>query len=216
MMSASNWDPETLLHDARQGDAERLGRLLDGYRNYLAMLARCRIPRRLSGKVDASDLVQETFLEACRAFNAFQGRTEAELTAWLRRILASRLAAASRRFFLAQARDVRLEYRLNKALEHSSFGAGHLALPQTTPSGCFARRERAVLLANALAELGEDYREVIILRNMEGLPFRDVARRMGRSESSVSHLWVRALAALNDALAETLGGRDDEPPRRTS
>jgi RNA polymerase sigma-70 factor, ECF subfamily len=70
----------------------------------------------------------------------------------------------------------------------------------STPSQHASRREQAVLLADALAQLSEDYREVIILRHLEGLPFADVARRMGRSEDSVQKLWVRSLASLRRSM----------------
>src|SRR5262249_41034886 len=85
-------DPDELLQRARAGDRSALGQLLQRYRNYLALLARYQIDRRLQGKVDASDLIQETFLEAHRDFAQFRGRTESELGNWLRRILANNLA----------------------------------------------------------------------------------------------------------------------------
>ena len=204
-MDVSRWRPEELLRDARCGDGQGLGRLLDGYRNYLAMLARCRVDPRLQGKLDASDLVQETYVEALQSFRGFHGHTEGELVTWLRQILASRLALASRRYLAAQARDVRLEVTLSEALDRSSLAAGRMVLSQTSLSGRVVRRERAVLLADALAALCEDYREVILLRHMEGLPLSDVAQRMGRSADSVRHLWVRALAALRKALSAILG-----------
>lgn len=209
-MAVSRGKPEELLCDARCGDGPCLGRLLDGYRNYLAMLARCRVDPRLRGKLDASDLVQETYVEALQSFRGFHGHTEGELVVWLRQILASRLAAASRRYLGTRARDVRLEHRLAEAFDRSSMAADRLVLSQTSPSGHLARHERAVLLADALAELPEDYREVILLRHMEGLPFRDVAGQMGRSQSSVRQLWVRALAALHQLLASALGEQDHE------
>jgi RNA polymerase sigma-70 factor (ECF subfamily) len=75
-----------------------------------------------------------------------------------------------------------------------------LAASQSTPSQHASRREQAVLLADALDGLPEDYREVIILRHLEVLPFSEVAQRMGRSEDSVQKLWVRSLAALRRSL----------------
>src|SRR5215470_2137333 len=95
-------DPEQLLLEARAGDATTLGRLLELYRRYLALLARVQIGQRLQGKVDASDLVQETFLEAHRNFSRFRGHSEAELITWLRRILAANLADLFRRYLGTQ------------------------------------------------------------------------------------------------------------------
>src|SRR5712692_1344888 len=91
-------DPRLLLQQARNGDGFAQGQLLEIYRSYLKVLARLQIGRRLRGKVDDSDLVQETFLEAHRNFPQFRGTSEAELVAWLRKILAVRLARLVRRY----------------------------------------------------------------------------------------------------------------------
>src|SRR5438132_14203036 len=91
-------EPGRLLLEARDGDAATLGRLLEVYRRYLALLARVQIGQRLQGKVDAEDLVQETFLEAHRHFANFQGTSEGQLILWLRQILAAKLADLLRRY----------------------------------------------------------------------------------------------------------------------
>src|SRR3954452_11190663 len=90
---------EELLALARGGDDVALGQALERFRSYLTVLARVQIGRRLQGKADCGDLVQETFLEAARAFANFRGTTEAELTSWLREILAGCLAHLIRRYF---------------------------------------------------------------------------------------------------------------------
>ena len=197
-------DPEELLARARAGDNAALGALLELYRNYLTLLARLQIGRRLQGKVDDADLVQETFLNAHRDFSAFRGITEGEFMAWLRQILAARLAQLVRRYLGTQQRDVRLERNLAGELDRSSAALGHaLPAPHSSPSQRAARREQAVLLADALGRLSGDYREVIILRYLEGLPLADVAQRMGRSVDSVKKLWTRGLVQLRRALGDT-------------
>jgi RNA polymerase sigma-70 factor (ECF subfamily) len=196
-------DPEDLLRAARAGDGPALGQLLELYRNYLGLLARLQIGRRLQGKVDDSDLVQETFLKAHRDFADFRGGSERELAAWLRQVLAANLATLVRRFLGTQRRDVRLEEDLAGELEASSQALDRgLPAPGSSPSQRALRREQAVLLADALGRLAGDYREVIILRYLEGLPLADVATRMGRSVDSVKKLWTRALVQLR----RTLGG----------
>jgi RNA polymerase sigma-70 factor (ECF subfamily) len=166
MSSSDKPDPERLLLQARAGDASALGRLLEQYRNYLGLLARLQIGRRLQGKVDTSDLVQETFLTAHRKFGQFHGPTEADLAGWLRQILASRLAKLMRHYYGTQRRDIRLERELANDLDESSRALDiGLPSPHSTPSQRAARREQAVLLADALGQLPEDYREVIILRH---------------------------------------------------
>jgi RNA polymerase sigma-70 factor (ECF subfamily) len=193
-------DPDRLLTEAR-GNAAALGPLLELYRRYLGLLARVQVGQRLQGKVDASDLVQETFLDAHRRFQQFRGTSEAEFTRWLRQILAAKLADLLRRYLGAKGRDVRLERDLEKALELSAaqFGAG-IADSGSSPSHQASRREQAVILADALAQLPDDYREAIVLRHLEGLTFPEVARRMGRTLDSVEKLWMRALAKLRQVM----------------
>jgi RNA polymerase sigma-70 factor (ECF subfamily) len=196
-------EPEQLINEARGGDAAKLGRLLEAYRRYLSLLARLQIGQHLQGKVDASDIVQETFLEAHRNFPGFRGSTEGELICWLRRILAGKLADLVRRYIGAQGRDVRLEREIDHALDRSSVLLGQgLVSPLASPSQQAAHREQAVLLADALQELPPDYREVLVLRHLEGLTFPDVAKRMGRSLDSVEKLWMRGLVKLRQAFGE--------------
>src|SRR3954451_14250352 len=190
-------EPTELIRQARGGTTEALGYLLARYGNYLGLLARVQVGRRLQGKVDAADLVQETFLEAHRHFPAFRGQSEPEMAAWLRQIMAGVLGNMLRRYLGTQGRDVRLERELAGELDQSSQAIDRgFADPGPTPSKLAVVRERAVLLADALGRLPDDYREAIILRNLEELPFAEVARRMGRSEDAVQKLWVRALAKL--------------------
>ena len=201
MCPAGSCDPEHLLPLARAGDAQALGQLLERYRNYLRLLARVQFGRRLQGKADPSDIVQEAFLSAYRDFAKFRGTTETELLHWLRKILATTLAGLARRYVGTRRRDPRLERRLHDELEHSSQALdGGLAAPHSSPSQQAARREQAVLLADALEQLSEDHRDVIVLRQLEGLSFPEVAQRMARSSDAVKKLWVRALASLRKAL----------------
>jgi RNA polymerase sigma-70 factor (ECF subfamily) len=196
-------DPVKLLTLARAGTSSALGPLLECYRGYLTLLARVQVSRRLQGKVDAADLVQEAFLEAYRTFRQFRGTTEAELACWLRHILASQAAMLVRRYVGTQRRDVRLERELAEEVDESSrFLNQGLAAKQSSPSQQAVRREQAVLLAEALGKLPEDYREVIVLRHLEGLSFPDVALRMNRTLPSVKNLWTRALALLRRSLGE--------------
>lgn len=203
MTTEADSDPEALLRLARRGNPSALGRLLNRYRNYLALLARYQIGHRLQGKVEASDLVQETFLEAHRDFGQFRGGTEKEFVNWLRRILASNLANQVGRFCGTRRRDLRLERELAAELERTSEALDRgLFAKQSSPSHQAARREQAVILADALEELPEDYRQVLILRHLEDRSFPEVARRMGRSLDSVKNLWARALARLRRTLVD--------------
>ncbi|HEV3079433.1 MAG TPA: sigma-70 family RNA polymerase sigma factor [Gemmataceae bacterium] len=201
MSPAAACDPERLLPLARAGNAQALGQLLELYRNYLKLLARVQFGRRLQGKADPSDIVQEAFLGAYRDFAGFRGTSETELLSWLRKILATTLAGLARRYYGTRRRDPSLERQLYGELDQSSQSlTNSLVAPHSSPSQQAARREQAVLLADALGQLSEDHREVIVLRQLEGLTFPEVAVRMGRSSEAVKKLWVRALASLRRVL----------------
>jgi RNA polymerase sigma-70 factor (ECF subfamily) len=190
-----------LLEKARAGDWEACGQLLETARPYLTLLARAQIGQRLQGKAEPADVVQETFVEALRDFSSFRGVTPAELLAWLRQILAHNLANLVRRYYGTQARDVRLEQQLSVALDNSSSALNAaLAAGQSTPSEQAIRAEQALLVADTLTRLPDDYREVLLLRHLEELTFPQVAQRLGRTVDSVEKLWVRGLARLRELL----------------
>ena len=203
-MSAGRTEPidvAALLAGIRNGDETAIGRLLESYFDYLIVLARVQIGRRLQGKIDPADIVQEVFLDAHRQFGQFRGATEAEFSAWLRRILAGQIALLLRRFLGTKGRDIHMERELAMQIDQSSqIMDGGLIANNSTPSQHASRREQSVLLAEALAKLPEDYREVIILRHLEALTFVEVSQRMNRTEDSVQKLWVRALASLRRSM----------------
>lgn len=198
-----------MIAEARAGNATTVGVLLESYRNYLRVLAELEIGRRLRRKVDASDIVQETFLEAHRQFPRFQGAHEKQLTEWLRTILAGILANTMRRYFGTQARDLRLEEDLAGSLNQSSCRLEDWAVdPRGTPSVQLAQLERMMLVSRGLAKLPVDYREVLVMRHLEGLPFAEIAARLERSVDSVEKLWVRGVAKLKAICTE---GNSDGP-----
>jgi RNA polymerase sigma-70 factor (ECF subfamily) len=187
-----------LLAAARRGDGDALGRLLEAYRQYIELMARLHLDRSLRQKLSPSDVAQETFAQAHRCFHQFEGASEAELLAWLRTIVATQLAMHGRRY-RTQRRDVRLEQRLVESLDQSSNQlVDRLYAAGSSPSKGAARREQAVILANALAALRPDYRDVIILRHLEEREFADIARQTGKSIDSVKNTWARALGKLRE------------------
>ena len=198
--------PEVLLQRARDGDDAARGRLLELYRNYLRVLARAMIGQALQARLDASDLVQETYLKAHREFGQFLGGGERELVGWLRQILVRTLANQAKHH-RALGRDVRRQESLEAALDRSSLAVqAALASPSAGgPSARAVRREESVLLADALERLPTDYRDVFILRNLEHVPIEQVAERMGRSVNAVRKLWTRAMLELRRELGS------DEP-----
>ena len=200
----SHDQPEQLIRGARRGDVSQLGRLLDLYRNYLRFVARSQMAQRDGGiRYDPSDLIQETCLEAHRDFGQFTGATEAELMAWLRRILVRNLADQYR-YDGAQRRDWRKQQSLARDPSRSSMMLWNaLEASISTPSMSASRREQAAVLSDALAELPEDYQEVILLRHVHQMKFAAIGEQMNRSTAAVRMLWVRALEKLRDVLHET-------------
>lgn len=198
-------DVDRLMLLAKRGDVEACGALLERYRAYLELLTRMQLGREFQDKVDTADLVQEAFLEAHRSFGRFRGDGEKTFVAWLRSILARQLSTLMRRYLGAAGRDIRRERKLEVDLDRSSrqLDRGLLA-PGSTPSQQASRREQGVLLANTLAQLPVDYREVIVLRHLEELTFPEIAEHLGRTIDSIQKLWVRALARLRQLMGEDL------------
>lgn len=194
-----------LLCRARRGP-DGLEPLFGHCRNYLLLLARAQVAGRLRAKVDASDLVQQTLLEAYRDFGRFEGTTAAEWLAWLRRILTHNAMNAARHYQGTQQRDARRE--VGGLGQGDSAALPLPAAPGESPSQAAVRKERELQLADAIAHLPPDYQEVILLRNLQHLPFADIAERMGRSRPAVQMLWMRALEKLQESLKglESLAG----------
>jgi RNA polymerase sigma-70 factor (ECF subfamily) len=181
---------------------------LERYRGYLHLLARLQLDPRLGAKLDPSDLVQQTLLQAFQAREAFRGQTEAELAAWLRQILARCLANALRDFGRAR-RDVALERSLEAALDASSAKLEVLlAAEQPSPGQQAQRQEEMVRLEEALARLPEAQRQALILQHWQGWSLAEIGEHTGRTPAAVAGLIKRGLKQLRRLLQE--GERPDE------
>ena len=186
--------------DALPADDVRTQWLLK-YEAWLRLLARNEIDSRFAGKFDASDAVQQTLMEAWKGWENFRGSQEPERLAWLRQILAHQLAHLARHYAGTQKRDVAREVSIEHTLHQSAKRLDAL-LParDPSPSGQAVASEQRLQLAEVLDRLPDDYRQVILLRNVEDLSHEQIAERMGRSVGAVRMLWLRALAALRGAL----------------
>lgn len=197
--------PAELIERCRQGDVRAREQLFEAYRPYLHLLAQGQLGRQLRAKCDASDLVQQTLLEAHRDFGGFKGNLEVELLAWLRRILAHNVFNEARRY-AARQRDTKREVSIEQVqtgLEQSSMTLGRcLAANGPSPSSIVAKDEAGVNLAVTLAKLPEDYRAVLVLRVIEGLSAEEVGELLGRTAGAVRMLQMRALAALREVMVE--------------
>jgi RNA polymerase sigma-70 factor (ECF subfamily) len=176
---------------------------LNQYRGYLRALAHIELGRRLQGKVDPSDIVQQSLLEAHQDLAALKGRTEAELVAWLRTILTRNLLNTARDFD-AQKRDIRRERSMAQQVEDSSVRLDRfLASEQTSPSQKVVRAEDAERLATALAALPDDQRTAVILKHFHDWSLAEIAENMDRSTLSVAGLLKRGLKKLRQVMDET-------------
>lgn len=200
-------DVEQMLCAAQAGATEPVGHLLALYRNYLLVLATTQFDRRLRRRVSPSDVVQDALLAAHRDFKQFNGQGERQFLAWLRQILINCLHRAVETHLKTKMRDMRCEISLEQmttALDRSEMFLGHmLAGKGPSPSEPLRVKEHAVDVANQLAQLRPQYREVIIMRNLQGLSFEEIADRMERNPGAVRMLWLRAIDRLKQV---TQGG----------
>jgi RNA polymerase sigma-70 factor (ECF subfamily) len=175
---------------------------LERYRAYLALLARLHLADEFREKLDASDIVQQTLLEAHQKRDQFRGRTAAEEAAWLRQILAHNLADAVRALRRAK-RDAALERSLDAALDASSCRlADWLAAEQSSPSQQAVKNEQLLHLAAALTQLPDAQREAIVRHHLQGWSLAALARHLDRSEPAVAGLLHRGLKRLRELLHE--------------
>jgi RNA polymerase sigma-70 factor (ECF subfamily) len=187
------------LTAARAGSRQALGQALEACRAYLLKIAEHDLDPALRPKGGASDLVQQTFLEAQRDFGQFTGMSEDELLAWLRQLLRNNLANFARDYRQTDKRRIDREIALDTR-DSSGGPAGQLAGDATSPSGAAAATERAELVRRAVDRLPDDYRRVLTLRYREGRSLEEIAGMMGRSPNAARKLWARAVEALEAEL----------------
>jgi RNA polymerase sigma-70 factor (ECF subfamily) len=181
-----------------------LGQILDGFREYLRLLARLELGANLAGKIDLSGVVQQTLLEAYQARDDFPPY-HAQQAAWLRRALANNLTDEIRSL-RSRGQGHVTERSLEQALEASSARLeGLLAREEPTPGREAAQQEQLSRLALALLQLGDDQRGAIELHHLQGLSLAEVGQRMGRSREAVAGLVFRGLKHLRALLADTEG-----------
>jgi RNA polymerase sigma-70 factor, ECF subfamily len=179
---------------------EKPGESLERFRDYLRLLARLQLDGRLQGKLDPSDLVQQTLLKAYQGLPHFRGQSAGEQAAWLRQILANTLANAIRDLARAK-RDAALERSLEAGLADSSARLeAWLVADQSSPSQRAERNEQLLALSGALAALPDAQREVLVLRHCQGLSLAEISAHLGRSRASVASLLRRGLKELREHL----------------
>jgi RNA polymerase sigma-70 factor, ECF subfamily len=177
--------------------------LLQPYHGYLWALAYAQLDRRLRGKLDASDIVQQTLLRAHVSLPELRDKSPVVLCAWLRQILATELADAVRHF-RRDKRNITRERSLAADIDQSAVSLENwLVASQTSPSRAAARNEELVHLTDALLQLPEDQREAVILRHLRDRPLQQIAEETGHTTASVAGLLRRGLARLREILERT-------------
>jgi RNA polymerase sigma-70 factor (ECF subfamily) len=183
-----------LLQEARDGSTEALGQLFQACRGYLLTVARQELRAALRAKVDAADVVQETFIEATRDFAAFRGVTEQQMLSWLRGILRHNLADVTRRF-CACCRCLAQEVRLRDQLAAPLRPRSPLVMDRTICEQLIAEEQRHLLHA-ALQRLPPLYRKVLQLRYGDRCSFAEIGCHLRRSPEAARKLWRRAVERL--------------------
>jgi RNA polymerase sigma-70 factor (ECF subfamily) len=204
MSSPSEPSVSDLLTRARAGDAAARDQLFARYRNYVGVVARSQVESWMRQRIDASDIVQQTLLEAHRGLARFAGESEGEWLAWLRQILTHNTQDFIRRC-RTEKRGGGVELSLDAGSPSTN---GHIPEPAATggtPSQLMVEHEKEIELADAISLLSPDHQEVIMLRNLQRLPFDEIAQLMGRSRPAVQMLWTRAIRQLELQLR-----RDDQ------
>jgi RNA polymerase sigma-70 factor (ECF subfamily) len=192
--NAAQW-----LSAARSGSRDALGQVLEGCRDYLLLVANKELDPALQAKGGASDLVQQTFLEAQRDFAHFHGTSEAELLAWMRRLLLHNLADFTRSYRDTGKRQAGLERPLETD-STTNTPEGGLADSTLTPSGQVMAREQDAALERAMQQLPEDYRRVLNWRYQEERSFEEIGELLQRTPNAARKLWLRAVERLRQEL----------------
>jgi RNA polymerase sigma-70 factor (ECF subfamily) len=175
---------------------------LERYRDYLKLLARSQMDTWLVQQLDASDVVQQSMLDAVARRNQFRGTSEGELLAWLRAILSNNLVDVIRHYGRAK-RDVARNLSLEDEISQSFRRIDALATDsQSSPSQRAAANEQLLRLPAVLDALPTAQREAIVLHYLQGLKLSETARALGRSEAAVGGLLHRGLKRLNELLEE--------------
>ena len=197
-----------LLQQAREGDQAALGQLLEQYRDYLLLIANEDCESWLAEKVGPSDLVQTSLLNGYQRFCQFRGTTEQELRGWLRQILKNDLKKNARHF-QAVKRRANAEIKLEA---NSQLGRGMVDRHQT-PQTRLLDDEKQSALVTAIGQLPTDQQQIIQLRNVDQLSFKEIGKRIGRGEDAARKFWARSIenlkALIKDLSPELLEGGQD-------
>lgn len=179
-------------------DPDRFAQLILRYSNYLRLLAEVQLGQYMKSRLGASDVVQETFLEATRDWQSFRGSSNMELLAWLKKILFHNVNQAID-FHLAKKRSIRKEVSMERmvAMHFSSLAIENaLAAHVSSPSEPARKREMMVAVADCMALLSDEHRQILVLRTLQSKSYQEIAPVLGKSVEACRMSWVRAVKEL--------------------
>jgi RNA polymerase sigma-70 factor (ECF subfamily) len=212
LMADSSSDTARLLEQARAGDRAALNELFSRHRQRLRRMVELRLDRRLQARIDASDVIQEAYVEAVTRLEEYLREPAYPLFLWLRLLVGERLLKLHRHHLGTQMRDAGLEvsiYRGALPAASSAALAAQLLGKHTSPTQAAVRAERMLRLQEALNTLDPMDREVLSLRHFEEMTLAETALSLEITESAAAKRYIRALKRLKDILAAMPGGLDN-------
>jgi RNA polymerase sigma-70 factor (ECF subfamily) len=210
-MSDEDHRDDDLLDAARAGDPGALAALFDRYERRLRHMVRLRLDRRLAGRVDAADVLQEAYLEAHRRFAEYLRDPSVPAFLWLRLVVGQKLTDLHRHHLGAKMRDAGMEVSLRRGAppQASSASLAELLLGRlTSPTRAAQRAEMQLRLQEALNSMDAIDREVLVLRHFEQMSNVETAQVLGLEKTAASNRYVRALRRLKLVLARMPGLSD--------
>lgn len=186
----------------QRADPSALAVSFDQHRDQLQRLVAYHMDRRLSRRVDASDVVQQSFIEARARLSHYEKQSSMPFSLWIRQITMQTLIDIHRRHFGVQKRDIRQEVSMQQADSSYSILADRLVSNLTSPSSVADRREKLDRVREAIDGMDEMDREVLVLRHFEEMSNKDIAEMLGIGQPAASNRYLRALNRLRDILLD--------------
>ncbi|MDG1895882.1 MAG: sigma-70 family RNA polymerase sigma factor [Fuerstiella sp.] len=194
---------QELLNNAKEGDSEAINKLIERHRQAVRRLIEMRLDNAVARRVDASDVVQDVMFEASRRLEDYLQHPKMPFHIWLRQLAKDRVIDMHRRHRAAQRRSVDREQQVS-SLGHDDQSAADLAVllkdTELTPAAATLRKEMENQFLEALNELSEDDRELIMMRHFEHLGSGEVAAALGLSAPAAGMRYLRALRRLRESL----------------
>jgi RNA polymerase sigma-70 factor, ECF subfamily len=197
------------LDRSRRGDPTALAELFNQYRSRLKQMVQFRLDRNVAARVDASDVLQEVYPDVCQQIESYLEKPQVCFYVWLRGLTGERLLKLQRRHRTAQCRAVGRELPL--PAEASSLLAAKVLAAVSSPSSALRRKELRERLQDALAKLGAEDREVILMRDFEDMSNNEMAETLGLSASAATMRYGRALVRLKKMLEADWPAGESKP-----